>query len=124
MDEAWPKEDIPDVDSLYMRVHVNNTTNGELNPGAFCDKGAGMSTNWKKYCETAEQARQKAKDPSKNGVVELGVKDVRAVPPLIVEHTPDLERRDRSHTDVFGRKDPEVRMKLLRVAQWAIRVST
>jgi hypothetical protein len=92
-------------------------------PGAFRDHGHGMSTNWQKYCETPEEARSKAKDPVANGVVTLIAGDVRQISPLTVEHSPDRERNDRSHTDVVGEKDQEVRLKLLRVYRWAIRAS-
>ena len=103
-----------------MRVHVAYVINGELIPGVFRDRGSGMSTNWSKYCKAAEDARQKASKPADNGVVASSVKSVRAISTLQVEHTPKPE--DRSHADVIGKKDTEVRMKLLRAFQWAIRV--
>jgi hypothetical protein len=53
--------------------------------------------------------------PEDNGVVLLVVGDVRAIAPLTVEHRPVLE--NRSHSEVIGRKDPEVRIKLRRIAQ-------
>jgi hypothetical protein len=124
MDEIWPKEDIPDQDTLFMRVHVNNTDEqGEPAASAFRDHGGGMSTNWHKYCPTAEEARQKASHPDRNGVVQFMVSAIREIPSLLVEHAPDHVRRDRSHTDVIGEKDEETRFKLRKACHWAIRVA-
>jgi hypothetical protein len=120
--DEWTREDVPNEAALFMRVHQSLIRDGEPIPGAFRDQGSGMSTNWEKYCPTPEHARQKARDPAKNGVIRFLAGDVRAFPPLTVEHTPDLERGDRSHTDVVGRKDAEVRLKLLRIFKWAIRL--
>lgn len=105
-----------------MRVHCTKIVNGEPISSAFCDIGRGMSTNWKKYCVTAEEARLKAREPAKNGIIEFVVKAIRSIPPLSVEHTPDIERKDRSHAEVIGEKDAEVRMKLGRAFQWAIKL--
>ena len=122
MDESWPKEDIPDGDNLFMRIHRNYVRDNEPIPGVFTDHGSGMSTNWQKYCPKAEDARQKAGNPDNNGVIVLVAGDVRSISPLKVEHTPDFERKDRSHADVIGKKDAEVRLKLLDIYRWAIEV--
>ena len=71
-----------------------------------------MSTNWRKYCTTAAEARSLARVPTDNGVVSLSVLTLRAVP-LTVNHSPDEAISDRSHTDVMGEKSTEVRVKLL-----------
>ena len=121
---AWPKEDIPGSDRLYMRVHRVFEVDGELQPGVFRDhppKGEdrAMSTDWSKYA-TPEETLRRAKVPSDNGVIGMVVGEVREIPGLKVEHSPLPE--NRSHTDIFGKKDPEVRLRLLRICRWMIRV--
>ena len=53
---AWPVEDIPDGDKLFMRVHRNWCPGGDLSPGVFRDHGGGMSTDWERY-STPQEAR-------------------------------------------------------------------
>jgi hypothetical protein len=123
LNDAWPKEDIPDVQCLFMRVHRRNQRDGMLNPGAFKDHGderPGMSTNWCKY-SNASHTQRAAKNPSDNGVVQMRVLDIRIIEGLVVEHTPDLSNNNRAHTDVYGDKhDEEVRVKLRRACKWVI----
>jgi hypothetical protein len=45
---------------------------------------------------------------------------VRAIPNLSVEHVPLPE--NRAHTEVFGKKDVEARVMLLRASRWVIPV--
>jgi len=78
-----------------------------------------MSTDWEKYA-TALETRQRAKQPECSGVISLHVGSVRELPEQQVEHTPDVERANRAHTDVFGKKDEEVRVKLRRIAEIVI----
>lgn len=78
-----------------------------------------MSTDWSKYA-TPEDTLCRAKIPSDNGVIGMVVGEVRGIPGLTVEHSSLPE--NRSHTDVFGKKDPEVRLRLLRICRWMIRV--
>jgi hypothetical protein len=76
-----------------------------------------MSTEWEKY-SSPQEARDRAKKPADNGVIQMVAGEVSAVPRLTVKHTPDLERRVRAHTDVLGPKDPESRVKLARISRW------
>lgn len=124
--DAWQSEAIPDGDTLYMRVHVNSTINGELHPGVFVDRHGAMSANWQKYCPAPEDARRKAKEPAKNGVISATAGRIRSVP-QVVEHTPiqydpDPRLIDRSHTDVRGQKTSEVRLKLLDAFDWCLAI--
>lgn len=124
MSVSWPAEVIPDEDTLYMRAHKSHISDGELQPGVFCDKpkvNGAMSTNWKRYCETAAHARALAKTPEDNGIISFITRDVRAVP-LVVNHTPDHDRGDRSHADVVGKKTTKVRARLLKSFEWCIRL--
>lgn len=120
----WPKEEIPDIHCLYMRVHRNNQRDGVVNPGAFKDHGVeppGMSTDWCKYA-TAVRTQQSARNPKDNGVVQMQVEEVRAIDGLTVEHTP-LWPDNRAHTEVFGDKtDEEVRVTLRHACKWVIPV--
>lgn len=118
---AWPIEEIPDDDSLYMRIHKNNIgEDGQPNPGAFRDHEGGMSTNWSKY-STAEDTRNQAKNPSVNGVVKCKAGTVRSISTLHVLHTPEVN--NRAHTDVVGEKTPQVRVELRRLFRWEIPLS-
>ena len=77
------------------------------------------STEWEKY-STPEDARNRAKKPRENGVVEMVSGQVSGIPGIEVKHTPNLSLRIRAHTDVVGdkKKDPEVRVKLKRISRW------
>lgn len=107
-------EPIPDTDLLYMRAHKNHFRDGELAPGVFRDHDRGMSTDWSRYAAPMD-TRNRGRVPADNAVLSLVVGDVREVPGLAVQHTPQPE--NYAHTDVFGEKTPEVRVKLLRACR-------
>jgi len=111
----WPVEDIPDADFLYYRIHKLVARDGKPNPGAFRDRGRGMSTDWSKYASPKE-TRERAPKPEDNGIVALHVGKIRSVP-LDVTHSPDKKNNNRAHTDVIGEKTPEVRLKLGRAVK-------
>ena len=114
----WPVEKIPDVDNLFMRIHRNLIRDGEPMPGAFRDNEGGMSTDWSKYA-TADQTRSGGRqDAELYGVIKMQVGGVRSIKPLTVAHAP-LDS-NQAHTDVFGEKDTEVRLKLCRICVWQI----
>lgn len=72
-----------------------------------------MSTNWIKYCLTAEACRAKARNPQNNGVLQFIADRMRAVP-MALDHTPLPD--DRSHVDVVGQKtSAEIRLRMLDV---------
>lgn len=124
---GWDAEPIPSGHRVFMRIHATFVDGDEVSRGAFKNHGvepnAGMSTNWEKYCPDPEMTRQQArKNPMANGVVSFVVGDLRAIEGQRVEHTPDIERDNRCHTDVFGDKDEEVRLKLARLITWHLRV--
>ena len=119
---SWPVENIPDLDRLYMRVHRNNQVDGVPTPGAFRDhppdgERPGMSTDWSRY-STPEETLARARKPEDNGVVEMVVGAVRAIPNLRVEHVPLPE--NRAHSEVFGKKDVEARVLLQRACRWSL----
>lgn len=130
VEAAWEKEDVPDEDVLYYRVHKSYVdARGHPTPGAFHNTppkvpGSGMSTDWRKYA-TASETRDKGPQPAENyAVIEMNVGGVRAVPGQTVEHTPDQDRGNRAHTDVFGEKTTEVRAKLMQRYVIAIPLSS
>ena len=109
----WPKEDIPDGDRLFYRVHRSLCRRGEIGVNVFRHQGDGMSTDWEKY-STPEESRNRAKKPLENAVVSLIAGEVAKIPGQQIEHTPIP--RNRSHADVFGEKNVEVRVHLRRLA--------
>ena len=117
---SWPAEYIPDTDVLFMRVHRTFVVNDTLIPGVFRDHGGGMSTDWGKY-STEHDTLARSKKPTDNGVIEMNVSQVRAIQPLTVIHKPLVD--NRAHADVSGEKSTEVRVKLLRIARWLIKLS-
>lgn len=112
----WQVEDIPGDDNLFYRVHRNSLMeDGSPMPGAFRntpDKVTdGMSTDWDKYSTADETRNRGAKDQSEYAIVSLCVVDVREIPNQRVVHSPDSINNNRAHTDVFGIKDVESRVK-------------
>jgi hypothetical protein len=85
--ERWPSEPIPDEDLLYRWIHRQwfSKRHGGVSPTFFKNARdlltgrGGMSTDWSRY-STPEESRRRARDPAVNGVVEMTVADVRAIP--------------------------------------------
>ena len=117
----WAIELIPDEDAIFRRVH-KQYLRGELSPSAFKSPTNSLSSNWKRYCPTPEEARSKAAIPADNGVVEFNVLRVRQVA-CSVTHTPLPS--DQSHSDLAGQlKDAETRFKLGRAALLVLPLAT
>jgi hypothetical protein len=124
----WPQEDIPDDGLLYIRVHKQNITkDGAIRLAAFSDQkdpsvpddpGA-LSSSWKKYCETPELARAKARRPIDNGVAGASAGEIRKVPQM-VEHKPFVD--DQAHTNICGEKTTDVRVALLKAFEWCLKI--
>lgn len=126
IDPNWPPEDIPDNDIIYMRVHRQKfNPDGTVQPGAFQNKGDGMSTDWAKYA-APEDTQRRGRVPRDNGVVSMVVGRVRQIPGQTVVHTPiwspKPEECNQSHTDVYGdkKKDPETRVLFRRLCRIVI----
>jgi hypothetical protein len=148
----WPAEEIPDADSLYMRVHRNDVVYGELKPGVFCNRPdptrptrpPAMSTDWSRFA-TPDDTRNRAESsaPHDNGVISLNVGKVRGIYGQRVEHTPKVadptdpaSKNNRALVDVFGPKSPkdaesqeertkvqQVRFEYLVIFRWEIRIA-
>ena len=116
----WPIKEIPDADSVFRRAHRNDFRDGELEPGVFRAQGAGMSVNWDKYASAEVTRQQAGKHPDHNAVMSMPVMGIRRIDDLRVEHTPDMDTRNRAHSDVFGlpkkgEQLDEARVLLLRI---------
>jgi hypothetical protein len=111
---AHAVEQIPDSDDLFRRVPGNRFyADGAIKPGAFSDKGTGMSVSWSRYAQAAACRG----NPPTCGVAQLSVGLVRGLG-LEVRHAP--RDFDRSHADVIGEKDEEMRLALVDIATVAI----
>ena len=113
-------EVIPDGHVIYKWVPRSKCDDaGVPQPSVFVDKGKGMSANWEKYC-SAEECRAMCTRPHNAAVISLSVGRVRAETLLAVDHTPKewarFPKQGKSHSDVVGTKDPEVQIKLARLA--------
>ena len=125
-DVNWESEVIPDECQVFMNAHKGFFKGDELLPGVFRKHGGGMSVNWEKYA-TAAITRNQAKTPDDNAVLKMQVSSIRSISELQVEHTPDLERNNRAHTDVLGIPDggelqTQLRSQLLDIAQIVLAV--
>jgi len=98
-DVRWEIEYIPDEDSVYMRAHKDFMRSGVLQPGVFREHNGGMSVEWDKY-SAPHEARNRAKNPSHNAVIEMDVAKIRQIQQLDVTHKPRAE--NRAHSEVIG----------------------
>lgn len=105
---AWPIEDIPDADNLFMRVLSDHILeDGDLKDAAFQDRN-GMSTNWEKYATAAQTRHSQGRRPTSDyAVIALNAGAVRGLRPLRVQHSPiepnqDLPGGNQAHTDILG----------------------
>lgn len=122
---TWQPENIPDEDFLYMRVHKNWFQPKQNITGLFKNHGDGMSTDWAYYStpqETRNRVKQFGKNPEDFAVIKMLVANVKNIEGQTVTHTPDIPNNNRSHTDVFGEKDVEVRLKFSRIFDIITRV--
>lgn len=115
----WDIEEIPDQDTLFMRIHQVWFSDGGLNTAVFRNtKGTNeMSTDWDKYSSARDTRRRSHRHSTEEyAIVAMNVGDVRDVPAQTVVHSPQPD--NRSHTDVIGDKRlPEVRVKFGRLVE-------
>ena len=117
----WPVEPIPDADALLKRIHRKLVqADGTVMSGAFANRE--MSVDWSKY-STPSETQARGGHPGDNAVVRMAVADVRQIPGQTVEHAPDWERRNRSHSHVVGRKNAEAKFKLRHAAEIVLPLS-
>ena len=113
-------ENIPNEQDVFYRIHRNwLNEDGSIRPGVFRNQGTGMSVDWEKH-STAWDSRNRARTPSENGIVRGNVGDLRLETNQDVLHTPSP--KNRSHSEVRGAKDEEVRYKMIDIFDWEIRI--
>ena len=130
-DIQYPIEEIPNNDILFYRIHqqyIDHEENDEkkrIKPSAFDPQpkpnGTEMSVDWSKY-STAQDSKERARKPEKNGIVSFNSASIRESPPqLKVNHRPTY---NRAHSIIFDvlpdSNDPEIRIKLRRECKWEI----
>lgn len=117
----WEAEEIPNEDTLFMRIHRVWFPDGVLNLAAFSNAKSNnrMSTDWNKYSTARDTRRRSQRHPPEDyAVVRMGVGEVRRIPDQVVVHSP--EPNNRAHTDIFGNKKlPEVRVRFGRLVERA-----
>lgn len=134
---AWEVEDIPDEDTLYMRVLGREIKDDDIPEFAFSDRrGEGKSVDWCKYARP-EFTRHGNQGADKYAVIAFRKGDICSFEELSVQHDPeppvpeseDLKERvgNRAHANIHGLNIPEARRKtkiradLRRMAQLVIR---
>lgn len=124
MTNGFPVEFIPPEDILYRRVYRGYIKKGRVKPNAFRDSDptypgqrVGVSVLWQRYA-TPEDCKRTGKEPEDNGVATLLTEKVRSIDELLVEHDPLPE--SQGHSQIFGEKDEEVRVRLAREANLII----
>ena len=127
----YPIEEIPNEAILFYRIHTEyidreeNDDKKKIKPSAFDPQpkphGTEMSVGWNKYC-SAQNIKDRARKPEKNGVVSFNSTKVRESPPALnVAHRPTSNRDHSIIFDVLSDvNDPEIRIKLRRICQWEI----
>ena len=122
----WQKEEIPDKDFIYRRIHKNELDEDDptfIPPNNFHEIETGISTDWDKY-STAEESLQRAKNPELTCIIRIQAKKVRMLEQLIVEHIPILT--NRAHSEIQGLnnhpkpKRVKLRLKLAEFSEWVI----
>ena len=114
---AFPIENIPDADSVFMRAHRGYIRDGDIMTGVFKEQDGGMSVDWDKYA-SPKDTKARAKTPADNAVLSLPVAGIRAIGDLDVKHTPEPTNRAHSEVDLPDDREElaEVRVLLRRLA--------
>lgn len=124
----WDIELIPDEDNLFLRIHSNllrfdfDFTKKKVPINVFRVHKVGMSVNWSKY-STPQKTLLEAREPEKNGVIEMNTGKLRDIPPLDVIHAPNTENRAHSNVINIPEKEPKkikVRYNLSEISEWII----
>jgi hypothetical protein len=114
-------EEIPNSDSVFMRAHRSYFRDGKLEHGVFKAKdGPGMSVDWEKY-SSAEDTRQRARNPRDNAVLALSASGIRSIEGLDVRHVP--EPQNRSHSEVNLPDKDTKREELIKVRFFLHRIA-
>jgi hypothetical protein len=92
-------------DRVFMRVPVQwlRLPAHQLHEGVFRETEGAMSVDWERY-SSAQETRDRARNPRQNGVIALVTGDVRGIEGLSVEHEPI--RSNRAHSGIHGMTHP------------------
>lgn len=102
----------------------------DIPPHAFTPVGNSLSTNWEKFCPTANDcltiktdSYREGRTPTTHGVGHFIVKDIKSIDFLEVKYDPSM--KNKSHSSIFGipsskPKEPfvEMRKKLKRIFKY------
>lgn len=102
----------------------------DIPPHAFTPVGDSLSTNWEKYCPTAEdclaiktETYPNGRTSTTHGVGHFIVKEIKSIEFLDVEYSPSL--KNKAHSSILGippnkPKEPfvEMRKKLKRIFKY------
>jgi hypothetical protein len=102
---AFPVEEIPDADAVFMRAHRMHFSGADLKPGVFRAQQGSMSVNWNKYASAEDTRQQARKNPEQNAVISLLVGGIRKIRDLDVKHMPDYS--NRAHSEIILPTDDE-----------------
>lgn len=147
--KLWPKEDIPDDNHLFCRIHFSKINskieNKPPKPNAFFNtpqSGDNLSSDWDAYI-TADESRDliakqyrfnttEFKNKMHFFIYQLNVGEIRLIDPKqIVDHDP-IENypeklglpNNRAHSIIIGNKgdnnNTEIRLKFATSGFWAI----
>ena len=102
MIEKWQIESIPDLDSLYFRIHKQNVFDNKdlkniIKPRAFCNtpaNGGNMSTDWSKYA-TSQLTLDHVSKQYKTGKTEFKNKDDFGVVSFSVRKIKEIDSNHR-----------------------------
>ncbi|MFX0103801.1 MAG: hypothetical protein ACFFCS_29835 [Candidatus Hodarchaeota archaeon] len=125
----WEREHIPDEDFLFRRVHESFLDEDDpdfIPPAIFREsKGnGGVSVDWNKY-STSNDARNRAREPERNGIIEISAISIRDVENLEVNHVPIFN--NRAHSNIVGlnglskQKRTKARWRLAQASSWVIK---
>ncbi len=138
--EIWQKESpIPNEAQLYCYIHKSNIRERKPIELAFRNTpfigGKDLSSDWNKY-STPELTRSRLalqqkgsgkgnKNPDDYFIVKLSVNDILTkIPDQLTEHDPIQNHQilpdNRAHSKIIGEKEPEIRLKFVDIAKWAI----
>lgn len=126
-------EEINNDQKLFYRIHIVNIDTEiedsklKIKPSAFDPQptphSVEMSVNWAKY-SSANDTKNSARKPEKNGVLSFIANDVRNTPlNLKVSHKPTTNQAHSIIHDVVSEQnDPELRMNLRSICNWEIEI--
>lgn len=113
----WEVETIPDNHFVFRRIPDKLFKEGQISPGAFLNRGDGMSVDWQKY-STPEETRNRVSiqelDPLEFGVVKIEAVEIREIKNQILNHAPS--KSNRAHSTVFGPTNNKIRRKFQQCA--------